>query len=44
MLLCLIASLVTTPVDTNPNLPVDGPPVVDPSDFRSLAGALQSVA
>nr|CAB3501456.1 unnamed protein product [Digitaria exilis] len=31
----------TTPVDTNPKLPADGPPVSDASDFRSLAGALQ---
>lgn len=31
----------TTPMDTNPKLPADGPPVPDASDFRSLAGALQ---
>ena len=31
----------STPVDTNPKLPADGPPVSDPTDFRSLAGALQ---
>jgi len=30
----------TTPVDVNPNLFADGPPVLDPTDFRSLAGAL----
>ena len=31
-----------TPVDTNPKLPVDGGvPVSDPTDFCSLAGALQ---
>ena len=31
-----------TPVDTNPKLPTDGGvPVADPTDFRSLAGALQ---
>jgi len=31
-----------TPVDTNPKLPADGGvPVADPTDFRSLAGALQ---
>ena len=32
----------STPVDTNPKLSaVDGAPVADPTDFRSLAGALQ---
>ena len=31
----------TTPVDINPKLPADGPPVLNPSDYRSLAGALQ---
>ena len=31
----------STPVDTNPKLVADGPPVQDASDFRSLAGALQ---
>ena len=32
----------STPVDTNPKLPADGGvPVADPTDFRSLAGALQ---
>jgi len=31
----------STPVDANPKLAVDGPPVQDGSDFRSLAGALQ---
>ncbi|KAF8651673.1 hypothetical protein HU200_063184 [Digitaria exilis] len=32
----------STPVDTNPKVAAaDGSPVVDPSDFRSLAGALQ---
>ena len=31
----------STPVDMNPKLPADGPPVSDPTDFRSLAGALQ---
>jgi len=31
----------STPVDTNPKLAADGPPVQDASDFRSLAGALQ---
>jgi hypothetical protein len=31
----------TTPVDLNPKLPADGNPVSDPTDFRSLAGALQ---
>ena len=31
----------STPVDTNPKLSVDGPPVQDATDFRSLAGALQ---
>ena len=31
-----------TPVDTNPKLPADGGvPVADPTNFRSLAGALQ---
>ena len=30
----------STPVDTNPKLAADGPPVQDASDFRSLAGAL----
>jgi len=30
-----------TPVDINPKLPADGPPVQNPSDYRSLAGALQ---
>ena len=30
------------PIDTNPKLPADGGvPVADPTDFRSLAGALQ---
>ena len=29
-----------TPVDINPKLPADGPPVLNPSDYRSLAGAL----
>ena len=27
----------TTPVDINPKLPADGPPVQNPSDYRSLA-------
>jgi len=31
----------TTPVDVNPKLSADGAPVSDPTDFRSLAGALQ---
>jgi hypothetical protein len=31
----------TTPVDVNPKLSADGPPASDPTDFRSLAGALQ---
>jgi len=31
----------TTPVDINPKLPAYGLPVRDPSDYRSLAGALQ---
>jgi hypothetical protein len=31
----------TTPVVVNPKLSTDGPPVSDPTDFRSLAGALQ---
>jgi hypothetical protein len=31
----------STPVDLNPKLPSDGVPVADPTDFRSLAGALQ---
>jgi len=32
----------TTPVDTNPKLSaVDGAPVADPTDFRSLASVLQ---
>jgi hypothetical protein len=31
----------STPVDTNPKLAADGPPVLDASDFRSLVGALQ---
>jgi hypothetical protein len=31
----------TTPVDLNPKLSADGEPVADPTDFRSLAGALQ---
>ena len=30
-----------TPVDLNPKLSADGAPVSDPTDFRSLAGALQ---
>lgn len=30
----------TTPVDINPKLPADGAPVIDPTDSRSLAGAL----
>ena len=31
-----------TPIDTNSKLPADvGVPVADPTDFRSLAGALQ---
>jgi len=30
-----------TPVDTNPKLSADGVPVSDPTDFCSLAGALQ---
>ena len=33
--------LCSTPVDTNPKLAADGPPVQDASEFRSLAGALQ---
>ena len=34
--------LCATPVDTNPKLSADGGvPVADPTDFRSLAGALQ---
>jgi len=31
----------TTPVDINPKLLADGPPVQNPSNYRSLAGALQ---
>jgi hypothetical protein len=31
----------STPVQISPKLAVDGPPVQDPSDYRSLAGALQ---
>ena len=31
----------STPVDTNPKLEADGPPVQDALDFWSLAGALQ---
>jgi hypothetical protein len=31
----------TTPVDLNPKLSADGDPVADPTDFRSLTGALQ---
>ncbi|XP_014661102.1 uncharacterized protein LOC106804455 [Setaria italica] len=31
----------STPVDTNPKLASDGPPVKDASSFHSLAGALQ---
>ncbi|XP_039822643.1 uncharacterized mitochondrial protein AtMg00810-like [Panicum virgatum] len=31
----------STPVDINPKLSADGPPVQDPSDYRSLARALQ---
>jgi len=31
----------STPVDLNPKLSADGAPVADPTDFRSLAGALQ---
>jgi hypothetical protein len=31
----------TTPVDVNPKLPSDGAPVSDPTDYRSLAEALQ---
>ena len=30
-----------TPVDINPKLSADGAPIADPTDFRSLAGALQ---
>jgi hypothetical protein len=31
----------STPVDVNPKLSAEGDPVSDPTDFRSLAGALQ---
>jgi hypothetical protein len=31
----------TTPADLNPKLPADGDPISDPTEFRSLAGALQ---
>jgi hypothetical protein len=31
----------STPVNISPKLAVDGPPVQDPSDYRSLTGALQ---
>jgi hypothetical protein len=31
----------TTPVDLNPKLSAEGDPIADPTDFRSLAGALQ---
>jgi hypothetical protein len=31
----------TTPFDVNPKLPSDGAPVSNPTDYRSLAGALQ---
>jgi hypothetical protein len=31
----------STPVDINPKLSADGTPIADPTDFRSLAGALQ---
>jgi hypothetical protein len=31
----------STPVDLNPKLSADGAPISDPTDFRSLAGALQ---
>jgi hypothetical protein len=30
----------STPVNISPKLAVDGPPVQDPSDYRSLTGAL----
>lgn len=30
-----------TPMDVNPKLPATGDPVSDPTDYRSLAGALQ---
>jgi hypothetical protein len=29
------------PADLNPKLPADGDPISDPTEFRSLAGALQ---
>lgn len=31
----------TTPVDTNPKLAADGPPIQDAFDYRSFAGALK---
>jgi hypothetical protein len=31
----------STPIDTNAKLSADGPPVVDDTDYRALAGALQ---
>jgi hypothetical protein len=31
----------STPVDLNPKLSVDAVPIADPTDFRSLVGALQ---
>ena len=31
----------STPVDINPKLSADGAPIPDPTDFRSLTGALQ---
>jgi hypothetical protein len=41
MLWCLSNSITFSNKDTHAKLPTDGVPVADPTQFRSIVGALQ---